>query len=36
MQVYEGVVQDRVVALPEGVHLEEVMQVDVRIPGLHN
>jgi hypothetical protein len=31
MQVYEGIVQDRVVALPEGVHLEEGLHVEVRI-----
>jgi hypothetical protein len=31
MQVYEGIVQDRVVVLPEGVHLEEGLHVEVRI-----
>jgi hypothetical protein len=31
MQVYEGIVQDRVVVLPEGVHLEDGLHVEVRI-----
>ena len=31
MQVYEGIVQDRVVVLPKGVHLEEGLHVEVRI-----
>ena len=30
MQVYEGVVQDRVVVLPEDVHLEDGLQVEIR------
>ena len=31
MQEYEGIVQDRVVILPEGVHLEEGLRVKIRI-----
>ena len=31
MQVYEGIVRDRVVRLPEHVHLEEGQRVEVRI-----
>jgi hypothetical protein len=33
MQVYEGIVQDRVVVLPKDVHLEEGLRVEVRVPG---
>jgi hypothetical protein len=29
MQVYEGIVQDRVVVLPEGVHLDDGLRVEV-------
>ena len=29
MQVYRGIVQDRVVVLPEGVHLNEGLRVEV-------
>lgn len=32
MQVYEGIVKDRVVRLPEDVHLAEGLRVEVRIP----
>jgi hypothetical protein len=32
MQVYEGIVKDRVVLLPEDVHLDEGLRVEVRIP----
>jgi len=32
MQVYEGIVKDRVVHLPEDVHLDEGLRVEVRIP----
>jgi hypothetical protein len=32
MQVYEGIVQDRVVILPDGVQLEEGQRVEIRIP----
>jgi hypothetical protein len=32
MQVYEGVVKDRVVLLPEGVHLDEGLRVEVWVP----
>jgi hypothetical protein len=31
MEVYEGIVQDRVVVLPEGVHLEDGLHVEIRI-----
>lgn len=31
MQVYEGIVKDRVVLLPEDVHLDEGLRVEVRI-----
>ena len=31
MQVYEGIVKDRVVLLPEDVHLDEGMRVEIRI-----
>lgn len=31
MQVYEGIVKDRVVLLPEDVHLAEGQRVEVRI-----
>ena len=31
MQVYEGIVKDRVVLLPENVHLDEGQRVEVRI-----
>jgi hypothetical protein len=31
MQVYEGIVKDRVVLLPENVHLDEGLRVEVRI-----
>jgi predicted DNA-binding antitoxin AbrB/MazE fold protein len=31
MQVYEGIVKDRVVHLPENVHLDEGLRVEVRI-----
>jgi hypothetical protein len=31
MQVYEGIVKDRVVLLPEYVHLDEGLRVEVRI-----
>jgi hypothetical protein len=29
MQVYEGIVQERVVVLPEGVHLDDGLRVEV-------
>jgi hypothetical protein len=32
MQVYEGVVQNRVVILPQDVHLEDGLRVEIRIP----
>jgi hypothetical protein len=32
MQVYEGIVKDRVVLLPEGVHLDEGLRVEVWVP----
>jgi len=32
MQVYEGIVKDQVVLLPEGVHLAEGLRVEVRVP----
>lgn len=31
MQVYEGIVKDRVVLLPENVHLDEGLRVEIRI-----
>jgi predicted DNA-binding antitoxin AbrB/MazE fold protein len=31
MQVYEGIVKDRVVLLPENVHLDEGQRVEIRI-----
>lgn len=31
MQVYEGVVQDRVVVLPKDVHLEDGLRVEIRV-----
>jgi hypothetical protein len=31
MQVYEGIVKDRVVLLPENVHLDEGLRVEVRV-----
>jgi hypothetical protein len=31
MQVYEGIVQDRVVVLPEEVQLEDGLRVEIRI-----
>jgi hypothetical protein len=33
MQVYEGIVRDRVVILPEDVQLEEGLRVEIRVPG---
>ena len=32
MRVYKGIVKDRVVLLPEGVHLDEGLRVEVRVP----
>jgi hypothetical protein len=32
MQVYEGIVQDRVVVLPKSVHLVEGLRVEIRVP----
>ena len=31
MQIYEGIVKDRVVLLPENVHLDEGLHVEVRV-----
>lgn len=31
MQVYEGIVQDRVIVLPEGIQLEDGLRVEIRI-----
>ena len=31
MRVYEGIVKDRVVLLPEDVHLDEGLRVEIRI-----
>ena len=31
MQIYEGIVKDRVVLLPEDVHLDEGLRVEVRV-----
>jgi hypothetical protein len=31
MQVYEGIVKDRVVLLPDDVHLDEGLRVEIRI-----
>ena len=31
MEIYEGIVKDRVVLLPEDVHLDEGLRVEVRV-----
>jgi len=31
LQVYEGIVQDRVVVLPKDVHLEDGLRVEIRV-----